>query len=105
LTLRRLIGRLLPAADCRCAKFELAKSNAERERLTKALGDQRVEQEHLRISRDIHDGIGAELAAMDWRLRNLAEEHASSQISEDVAELRNRLEQGVSHLQTVIRAL
>lgn len=64
-----------------------------------------VTHERQRISRDIHDGIGADLAAMEWRLRNLAEESSDAALQADIAELRTRLEHGISDLQAVVWAL
>lgn len=81
---------------------KLAAADAERARLAAELADVRVREERQRIARDIHDGLGADLAAIDWRLRGL---RADPAIAADVDELVARLGQGSAELRTIVWAL
>lgn len=81
---------------------KLAAADAERARLAAELADVRVREERQRIARDIHDGLGADLAAIDWRLRGLRSDPA---ISAEVDELVARLGQGSAELRTIVWAL
>ncbi|MGE0399554.1 MAG: sensor histidine kinase [Kofleriaceae bacterium] len=80
----------------------LAAADAERERLAAELADVRVREERQRIARDIHDGLGADLAALDWRLRSLRTE---SNLRGEIDELVERLGHGTSELRAIVWAL
>ncbi len=98
----------------------LATTDAERARLAAELADTRVREERQRIARDIHDGLGADLAALDWRLRSLrgafdlrdryklGEGRARSSAEGDaklIDELVARLGHGTSELRAIVWAL
>jgi signal transduction histidine kinase len=76
-----------------------------RRSLATALETARIEQERLRISRDLHDGVGADLAALAWRLSNLTEQQPSAPLREDLGELRERLVQGATDLRSIVWAM
>jgi signal transduction histidine kinase len=80
----------------------LAAADAERARLAAELAETRVRQERQRIARDIHDGLGADLAALDWRLRSL---RGAPDLREEVDELVARLGHGTSELRAIVWAL
>ncbi|MDB4962167.1 MAG: sensor histidine kinase [Myxococcales bacterium] len=84
---------------------KLAEADAERARLAAELADNRVRAERERIARDIHDGIGADLAALDWRLRGLHQHVASDALQREVDELTGRLTHGTDELRTIVWAL
>ncbi len=81
---------------------QLAATDAERQRLAAELADTRVREERERIAREIHDGLGADLAALDWRLRGLGKAGA---LKNEVDELVGRLGQGNAELRTIVWAL
>lgn len=81
---------------------KLAAVDAERQRLAGELAETRVHEERERIARDIHDGLGADLAALDWRLRGLGRNGA---LKDEVDELVGRLGQGNAELRTIVWAL
>lgn len=81
---------------------KLAATDAERARLAAELADTRVREERERIARDIHDGLGADLAALDWRLRGLRDD---ATLKHEVDELVVRLGQGSAELRTIVWAL
>lgn len=83
----------------------LAVADAERARLAAELADNRVREERERIARDIHDGIGADLAALDWRLRGLHQHAASDALQREVDELTGRLAHGSDELRSIVWAL
>lgn len=82
----------------------LAAVDAERARLAAELADARVREERERIARDIHDGLGADLAALDWRLRSLRGD-AGSELDHEIDELVGRLAHGASELRAIVWAL
>ena len=81
---------------------KLASTDAERARLAAELADVKVREERQRIARDIHDGLGSDLAAIDWRLRSLRGE---ANIAGEVDELVARLGNGASELRAIVWAL
>jgi signal transduction histidine kinase len=81
---------------------KLAATDAERARLAAELAETRVREERERIARDIHDGLGADLAALDWRLRGLRSDAA---LKHEVDDLVARLGQGAAELRTIVWAL
>lgn len=81
---------------------KLAATDAERARLAAALAETRVREERERIARDIHDGLGADLAALDWRLRGL---RSDATLKHEVDDLVARLGQGAAELRTIVWAL
>jgi signal transduction histidine kinase len=62
--------------------------DAERARLAAELAETRLRDERSRIAREIHDGISADLAAMDWRLRSLRDGNEQREVDELVARFR-----------------
>lgn len=83
-------------------KLEIA--DRERARLAAELADTRVREDRERIARDIHDGIGADLAALDWRLRGLRD-GSSSELAAEIDILAGRLAQGTDDLRSIVWAL
>ena len=83
---------------------KLVAVDAERQRLAAELAEARVHQERARIARDIHDGLGADLAALDWRLRSLRDD-ASSPLRAEVDELVRRVGHGTDELRAIVWAL
>ena len=81
---------------------KLAATDAERARLAAELAETRVREERERIARDIHDGLGADLAALDWRLRGL---RSDATLKHEVDDLVARLGQGAAELRTIVWAL
>lgn len=81
---------------------KLAATDAERARLAAELAETRVREERERIARDIHDGLGADLAALDWRLRGL---RSDATLKHEVDELVARLGHGAAELRTIVWAL
>jgi signal transduction histidine kinase len=66
----------------------------------------RVHADRQRIARDIHDGIGADLAALDWRLRALhAEPDTPPALRTEVDALAGRLAQSADDLRAIVWAL
>jgi signal transduction histidine kinase len=80
----------------------LATVDAERSRLAAELADVKVREERQRIARDIHDGLGSDLAAIDWKLRGLK---GDAKISGEVDEIVARLGNGASELRSIVWAL
>lgn len=56
---------------CSYVSVRYAALMAEREKLAQELADLRVRDDRVRIARDLHDGIGADLAALAWRARRI----------------------------------
>ncbi len=83
-------------------KLEIA--DRERARLAAELADTRVREDRERIARDIHDGIGADLAALDWRLRGLRH-NSSPELASEIDVLAGRLAQGTDDLRSIVWAL
>ncbi len=83
-------------------KLEVA--DRERARLAAELADTRVREDRERIARDIHDGIGADLAALDWRLRGLRD-GSSPELASEIDILAGRLAQGTDDLRSIVWAL
>jgi signal transduction histidine kinase len=81
---------------------KLAAADAERARLAAELAETRVREDRQRIARDIHDGVAADLAALDWRLRGL---RADTHLGGEVDELLARLGHGSAELRTIVWAL
>jgi signal transduction histidine kinase len=81
---------------------KLATADAERARLARELADTRVHQERQRIARDIHDGLGTDLAALDWRLRSL---RGAPGLEAEVDGLVERLGHGARELNAIVWAL
>lgn len=65
----------------------------------------RIHADRQRIARDIHDGIGADLAALDWRLRALHAEHTSPALRTELDVLAGRLAQSADDLRSIVWAL
>ncbi len=81
---------------------KLAAADAERARLAAELAETRVREDRQRIARDIHDGVAADLAALDWRLRGL---RAGTGLAGEIDELLARLGHGSAELRTIVWAL
>ncbi len=64
----------------------------------------RLREERERIARDIHDGLGADLAALDWRLRSVREE-GSPALRAELDEIAGRLGEGTRELRAIVWAL
>ena len=84
---------------------KLAAADRERQQLAGELAEARVFEERRRIARDIHDGIGADLAALDWRLRGLREQLGAAALQAEVDEVATRLAAGADDLRAVVWAL
>ncbi len=105
---------LVLAATATCAFVFIACSNvsvrfmtvvAERERMAKELADLRVRDDRLRIARDLHDGVGADLAALAWRARRIEAELGDSQLSGQLSGMTERATQGIDDLRSIVWAL
>ena len=75
------------------------------EQLKVGLARFRVAEERSRIARDLHDGIGGELAALAWRLRQLPAALASATLDSsesDVKDLEQRISSVIANLRRVV---
>ena len=65
----------------------------------------RVAQERDRIARDLHDGVGAELASLIWRVRRLASDPTNPPSPADVEALERRVLDTIDELRDIVLAL
>lgn len=77
----------------------------ERGRLASQLAEVKVRDERLRIARDLHDGLGADLAAVAWRAQVIRHESADVATKDDLGGIIERASQGVDELRSVVWAL
>jgi signal transduction histidine kinase len=105
-TLSALAGGLAVATYLALAKVydELAGARRREGELKLRLAEIRVRQERTRIARDLHDGVGAELAALAWRLRTLALDARPSDEGAFLA-LERRVVKASDELRDVVVAL
>ena len=75
----------------------------ERNLLQKRLESMAVEQERTRIARDLHDGLGAQLAAVAWGADALALEGIDD--PERLRELSQRARNGLADLRHIVSGL
>lgn len=87
--------------------LRLEKAIEEREQALVELAELRVRDERVRIARDLHDGLGADLAAMAWRARRIQTELSRSddRAAGELAGITQRATQGIDELRTVVWAL
>ncbi|WP_375765284.1 sensor histidine kinase [Archangium gephyra] len=83
----------------------LTEARNERDRLRAELAELRLREERHRISRDLHDGLGTELASLTWTARTLHQRLEGSPVQGEVAHLLERLRSGMDELRTVVWAL
>lgn len=85
----------------------LAQARAQRERALEQLAELKVRDERQRIARDLHDGLGADLAAMAWRAQRLESElvEANQDVAGGLGSITERATQGIDELRTVVWAL
>lgn len=83
----------------------LAAANDERERLQRELTQHRVREERDRIARELHDGVGADLAALAWRAQRIRAEVGDAEVSADMGALIERATQGIDELRSVVWAM
>lgn len=74
-----------------------------REQALLELAELRVRDERTRIARDLHDGLGADLAAVAWRAQRI--EHEVRDASGELQVITARALQGVDELRSVVWAL
>lgn len=82
---------------------ELDRVVREREAALAELARERVVQDRARIARDLHDGIGADLASIAWRAGRLAQGGPAAQA--DLATIGARATRGMDDLRVVVWAL
>ncbi|WP_315584857.1 histidine kinase [Actinomyces viscosus] len=73
----------------------------------RVLAERAVAQERLRIARDLHDGVGHQIAVLSMRL-GAAEVHAMTDpaaVSQDLAAARETVQQVLTETQSVLRFL
>lgn len=87
--------------------LRLEQAVADREKALVELGELRVRDERLRIARDLHDGLGADLAAMAWRAERVRAElvESGTGAAGELAGITERATQGIDELRTVVWAL
>lgn len=87
--------------------LRLEKAIDEREQALVELAGLKVRDERVRIARDLHDGLGADLAAMAWRARRIQAElsQADGRAADELAGITQRATQGIDELRTVVWAL
>jgi len=83
----------------------LTEARNERDRLRAELAELRLREERHRISRDLHDGLGTELASLTWTARTLHQRLEGSPVQSEVGQLLERLRSGMDELRTVVWAL
>ncbi|MCY1078945.1 sensor histidine kinase [Archangium lansingense] len=83
----------------------LTEARNERDRLRAELAELRLREERHRISRDLHDGLGTELASLTWTARMLHQRLEGSPVQSEVGQLLERLRSGMDELRTVVWAL
>ncbi|HEX5751955.1 MAG TPA: sensor histidine kinase [Archangium sp.] len=83
----------------------LTEARNERDRLRAELAELRLREERHRISRDLHDGLGTELASLTWTARTLHQRLEGSPVQGEVGHLLERLRSGMDELRTVVWAL
>lgn len=87
------------------AARRLSETIEERDRLAAQIADLTLQTERARIARDLHDGVGAELAALIWRARRLQAELDRSGGASELRELEERVYAGVEELRAIVWAL
>lgn len=85
--------------------LRLAAANEERERLRVELVQHRVREERDRIARELHDGVGADLAALAWRAQRIRADVGDAEISAEMGTLIDRATQGIDELRSVVWAM
>lgn len=91
-------GYLVPHGAVRSAIRERIRGDYLRNRLA----EREAELERTRIARDLHDGLGAELAALLWRARELSTEPEGRARAE---ELVHAAEASLDELRTIVAGL
>jgi len=84
---------------------ELEASRRREADLKVSLGDLQVAQERIRIARDLHDGVAAELSALLWRARVLAHEHEGAVGQRNMLGFEQRVVNALDHLRDVVLCL
>lgn len=77
---------------------------ADRLRLLDELGRGRLAEDRRRIARDLHDGLGADLAAIAWRSAALAQRPGSEALAADLTALTGRATAGIDEIRSVVWA-
>ncbi len=75
----------------------------EREEALRELAELRVTRERERIARDLHDGIGADLAAIAWRAARLS--HAGDASAQDLSAVSGRATRSIDDLRGIVWSL
>lgn len=78
--------------------------SADRLRLLDELGRVRLAEDRRRIARDLHDGLGADLAAIAWRSAALAQRPGSEPLAAELAALTARATAGIDEIRSVVWA-
>lgn len=74
----------------------------EKDRLQAQLSSMMVDSERSRIARDLHDGVGAELAGLMWRAQLLAMEAPDDRVREELDTFLQRVRLGSDELRNVV---
>lgn len=87
------------------AMRQLALVQEERSRLQAQVAELQVHRERARIARDLHDGLGAELAALMWRARSLQDDVSDPALRSELGVFMERVRQGTDELRNIVFAL
>jgi signal transduction histidine kinase len=86
--------------------YDQVEAGREREAdLKTRLAETRVAQERVRIARDLHDGVGSELAALVWRARVLAQDSLQQERAPELLALERRAMTALDQLRDVVLGL
>lgn len=77
---------------------------ADRLRLMSDLNQLRLAEDRRRIARDLHDGLGAELAAIAWRSAALAHKAGTAPLGDELRALTARASSGIDEIRSVVWA-
>lgn len=81
-----------------------ARADARRLHAERALRELAVLREKERLARDLHDGLGAELAAMVWRARALERKTKGTELSAELGAFSDRIGEGMREMRNIVWA-
>jgi signal transduction histidine kinase len=84
--------------------YDLEATRRREAHLKLSLTKLRVTEERSRIARDLHDGVGSELAALVWRLRRLATDPGtgSAKLEDELVAMERRVRNVLGDLRQVV---